>query len=65
MAKAKKGATSVDAKKTAKPRAVRLDLQPADYEKLERLAESVGLTLSSYARMTMVKHLRSQEVGKE
>jgi len=42
-------------------RAVRLDLQPADFERLERQATKRGLNKASYARMAVLERIRDDE----
>jgi hypothetical protein len=44
---------------TAKP--VRLDLSPADHERLERCAKERGLSKSSYARMAVLERIKADE----
>lgn len=45
--------------KTSHP--VRLDLSPADYERLEKCARARGLTRSSFARMAVLKLIKEDE----
>jgi hypothetical protein len=62
MAKKKPGAKNVIAtqeERTAK--AVRLDLTPADYARLERCARRRGLTKASFARMAVLALLEREE----
>jgi hypothetical protein len=40
---------------------VRLDLQPADYERLERAAKSKGLNKASFARMAVLELIKAVE----
>jgi hypothetical protein len=40
---------------------VRLDLSPADHERLERYARARGLTMASYARMAVLELLKADE----
>jgi hypothetical protein len=58
-AKGKTVATTVKEERTAKP--VRLDLAPADYERLERCARERGLTRSSYARQAVLERIKADE----
>lgn len=46
----------------AKPRArpVRLDLQPEDYERLDRAAREIGLSKSAYLRMILFQRLKEE-----
>lgn len=44
-------------------KAVRLDLKPEDFERLERLAEKRGLNKASYARMAVLRLLDEDEAG--
>jgi hypothetical protein len=55
-------------KKRAKPveatkaKAVRLELTPDDYTRLERRARALGLTKASYARMAVMKQLHREDL---
>jgi hypothetical protein len=40
---------------------VRLDLNPADHERLERVSRERGVTMSSYARMVLLERLKADE----
>ncbi len=40
---------------------VRLDLSPADHERLERIARVRGLTMASYARMVLLERMKADE----
>jgi Meiotically up-regulated gene 113 len=46
---------AMQAQRTSKP--VRLDLPDAEFERLDRIARSMGLTKASYARMVVIKAL--------
>ena len=62
MAKKSAGAKKVNAvqeERTAK--AVRLDLSPKDFGRLERCAERRGLTKASFARMAVLELLEREE----
>lgn len=52
---------AVQEPKIAKPMPVRLDLLPADYERLERQARARGLNKASYARMAVLERLKRDE----
>jgi hypothetical protein len=59
---AKKKVRKVEAtqeRKFTKP--VRLDLKPADHERLESLADSRGLSMASLARMLLLKGMTDLE----
>jgi hypothetical protein len=43
---------------------VRLDLTPADHERLERCARERGLTKSSYSRMAVLKLIKEDEAAR-
>lgn len=59
---AKKRAKKVDAVKEEKTaKAVRLELQPIDHERLERCARERGLNMSSYARMAVLERIKADE----
>ncbi len=42
-------------------KAVRLDLKPEDFERLEKQASKRGLNKASYARMAVLERLASDE----
>ncbi len=44
-------------------KAVRLDLKPEDFERLERQAQKRGLNKASYARMAVLERLEDDEAG--
>jgi hypothetical protein len=50
------------AKDTRLVKGVRLDLSPADHERLERVARERGLTMSSYVRMKLLESIKADEV---
>lgn len=59
---AKKRAKKVNAtqeERAVKP--VRLDLNEADHERLERCARQLGLNKSSYARMAVLERIKADE----
>jgi hypothetical protein len=59
---AKKRAAKVEAvivERSGKP--VRLDLAEPDFDRLERIARSMGLTKASYARMAVIERMRADE----
>ena len=61
---AKKRAAKVNATqtpKTAKP--VRLELKPADHERLDRQADKRGLSMAAFARMLILAQLDILEGG--
>jgi predicted DNA-binding protein len=61
----KKGAKKMPAIQDEKMvKAVRLDLTPADHERLNRQAKKRGLTMASYARMVILANLDEEEGGK-
>lgn len=66
---AKKAAGDKQVNATATPSrkrtgiAVRLDLAPADHERAMKLAKERGLSLSSYARMSLFKLMKEDEGG--
>jgi len=65
MAKKRPGAKKVIAtqdERTAK--AVRLDLTPEDYARLEKCAKRRGLTRASFARMAVLDLLEREEAEK-
>lgn len=41
--------------------AIRLDLSPADRERLERVARTKGLNMASYARMAVLARIKADE----
>ncbi len=62
MAKAKKRAAKVNTTKSepvVKP--VRLVLPEADHERLERCASRIGLSMSSCARMAVLRWIEAEE----
>jgi hypothetical protein len=66
--KTKRGAAKVQATATPRKRvgkAVRLDLTPRDHQRLERAARARGLTMASYARMTLLERLKTDDEAKE
>jgi predicted HicB family RNase H-like nuclease len=66
MAKKTAGANTVQATPTRKRRgkAVRLDIDPKDHDRLERAAKERGLTMASYARMALFERLKADEGSK-
>ena len=42
-------------------KAVRLDLKPEDFERLEKQAEKRGLNKASYARMAVLERIEADE----
>lgn len=44
-------------------KAVRLDLKPEDFERLEKQATARGLNKASYARMAVLERLKADEEG--
>jgi uncharacterized protein YbaP (TraB family) len=66
MAKQKQESKAQQAKAAVGSRsgkAVRLDLKPEDFERLERQAQKRGLNKASYARMAVLERLESDEEG--
>lgn len=59
---AKKRAAKVNATKPQAPdKPVRLVLTPAEHERLERLASSIGMSMSTYARAALIERMNSHE----
>ncbi len=59
---AKKRAPKVQTTTTERSgKAVRLDLQPDDFERLEHQAKKRGLNKASYARMAVLERLEADE----
>lgn len=63
MAK-KRAKKVVQAKETIKAKPVRLDLSPADHERLQACADKIGLNKASFARMVVLKALKECEEKK-
>jgi hypothetical protein len=60
---AKKRAAKVNAAKIdTTPKPVRLVLPPAEHQRLERLASRMGLSMSAYARMVVIRSMKEDEV---
>jgi hypothetical protein len=49
--------------KTLLLKGVRLDLSPADHKRLERVAKEKGLTMTSYARMSVLERIKTDEAA--
>ena len=63
MAKKKAGPKMPATKSAPTAKAVRLDLSPRDHERLERHANRLGLSMSAYARMAVLKAMAADEAG--
>ena len=67
MAKKREGPTMDAAAASPKPnrttlgKAVRLELSPEDYARLDRRARELGLTKASYARMAVMRQLKNED----
>jgi hypothetical protein len=59
--KAPKKMQAVQEPKAVKAIPVRLDLPPADHERLERCARERGLSKSSYARQAVLERIKADE----
>jgi hypothetical protein len=65
MAKKKQEAKNLVASQEERtPKAVRLDLAPEDYARLERCARRRGLTKASFARMAVLALIEQEEKEK-
>jgi hypothetical protein len=61
-AMAKKKVAKVNATKTESPsKPVRLVLRPSEHARLERLTDSLGMSMSTYARMVLLRSLKEDE----
>jgi predicted DNA-binding protein len=61
----KTGAKEVQAvEERREVKAVRLELPPEDYERLERCAKRRGLNKASYSRMAVLALIEQDEAGK-
>jgi predicted DNA-binding protein len=59
---AKKRSPKVEATKAERAaKSVRLDLSPVDHDRLDRCASRIGLSMSSYARMAVLKAINDDE----
>ena len=64
MAKKKAGGKKVEAVEEERAvKAVRLELAPEDYDRLERCAKRRGLNKASYSRMAVLALIERDEAG--
>jgi hypothetical protein len=61
---ARKAKQSTPAKEERLLKGVRLDLSPADHQRLERIARERGLTMASYARMVLLERMKADDSPK-